>query len=505
LLSGGTGLRGYKILSSLLIAVASFLFFLGSIQFLLWFLFDSSIADYIPTSIDFLQYWKEVYVFRNCLMHTGYFGHEELLSTLVKLGIDSPGASHGIGNSLFYSIFALFSWHFDTPIYVNLALTSLGLGLYFLFADLPSRRMKEALLVFFSCYPIYLLNAQHSAQSVHIFLACLIAGLLSRLVATENLKTRWHLWLGLLAAVAFGALLRKNWALLLVSLAFLPLASGKRRVALVVCALAGVAVLSLGFDVTRSPYPYPEFAEDLRPLVLPALAKGDISVLWKQLVINCNGFAAFAAKRDFDTLYGLFLLVAGVVLLLTLLPCDNRRRLRIFGLTALAISVVSSAAMYYIFQVMLLKIALQVFLVVVLASMRYINRRYIAAFVLVNILLLPAFVQRSYLLGEEYLYSEEKKQSIEQFRRQTSLFFNEVSQDRWKNTVLIFAYLPELHGLPPCINVMDTWESFLRERDYRVRTGFVLVSDATLEQRLLAKNSMRFLVSTTIGKLYAVD
>lgn len=109
------------------VTTALFAYFDVVTTFLLWYCLDTSIADYIPTSINFLQYWKDVYNVRNCLTGTGYFGHEELLSGLNTLGLSSPGASHGLGNTLFYALLGLPVWQFDTPIYINLVLTALGL------------------------------------------------------------------------------------------------------------------------------------------------------------------------------------------------------------------------------------------------------------------------------------------------------------------------------------------------------------------------------------------
>lgn len=498
-------LRLKNVLLCLAIAAAAFLYYYFVTRLALWFLFDASISDHIPTAIDYLQYWKEVYNFRSCAAFTGYFGHEELLSTLNKLGIDSPGASHGIFNPIFYSIFSLFTWQFDTPIYVNLALTSLGLALYCLLAGPALKRTWLVVLAVLSLYPIYSLNAYNSCQSAHFLLACLVGGLLARLLEVEDPKFRRRLWLALLAAVVVGSLLRKNWALFLVPLALLPQASTKRRGLLLGCALAGALVLSACFDAARSPYPYPEFTEDLRPYVLPALAHGDFSVLWRQIAINMRVLDSFVAKGDFDTIYGLFLLVAGLVLLADMPPDARRARLRLFGLVVLGISVASAAAIYYVFQIMLLKIVLQAFLVVTLGLMRYLSPRSLAAFLVVNILFMPSFLGQFRLVGQEYLYAPEKRQSIENFRKQTAPFFAKTSPDRWKNTVLIFSYTPELLGLPPCVNIMDTWESFLRERGYRVRAGFVLVADPAVEKRLMEHNALRKLASTTAGRLYAVE
>ena len=474
-------------------------------EFLLWFLLDTSIRDHIPTAIDFLQYWKEVYNFLGCAAHTGYFGHEELLSTLNMWGVDSPGASHGIGNTLFYAFFGLPAWQFDTPIYINLALTSLGFGLYWLLANLPLKRAALALLGFLSLYPVYFLNAHNSFQSAHFLLSCLVAGLIARLLDTEDPKRRLRLWIGLAATLAAGAFLRKNWALLLLALAFLPQVTARRRGLLLGCALAATAILNICFDMTRSPYPYPEFAEDLRPYVLPALSQGDFSVLWRQIAINLQTCVSFVGKQDFDTIYGLFLLVAGGALLVDMPPDRRRGRLRWFGAVALALSFVSAAVIYYVFQIMLVKVVMQTFVVLFLATIRYTSVRTVAALLLVNILFLPAFFDRFRRIGEEYLYTAEKLQSIDQFRQQTEPFFSKPASDRWRNTLLIFGYRPELLGLPPCIHIMDTWESFLRERNYRVRTGFVLVSDPATEKRLTENNVMRLLASTTAGRLYAVE
>lgn len=494
-----------KIFLSSAVAIVAFIYFYLITQTLLWYMFDGKISDNIPTAIDYLQYWKEVYNFRECAAHTGYFGHEELLSTIIKWGIDCQGASHGMLNPIFYSFVSWGNWQYDTPVYSNLVLTALGIGLYYLLASPSMRQAGRAFLVLLSIYPIYLLNAYNSFQSVHILIACIVSGLVARIVETDRPKVRRRLWLALLASVVVGAFLRNNWALFLPALVVLPDVSSRRRWAIIICSLASAALLGFAFDATRSPYPYPEFTEDLRPYVMPALAKGDFSILWKQIGINLQILGAFVGKGDFDTIYGLFLLAAGTALCLGLPSTGRGRRLSLFGLSILGVSVVSAAALYYVFQVMLLKIVLQAFLVVALASVRYLDSRRLAFFLVVNILFLPSFLERFRKVGEEYLYAPEKRVAIETFRVQTVPYFQHISSDRWKNTVLIFGYTPQLLGLPPCVNVMDTWESFLRERDYRVRTGFALVMDPAIEKRLLEQNNLRLLTTTEVGRLYAVD
>lgn len=473
-------------------------------SFLLWFCLDSSIDDYIPTSIDFLQYWKEVYNFRNCVDRTGYFGHEELLSGLNALGISSPGASHGIGNTLFYAMFALPVWQFDTPIYINMALTALGLALFVPLSGLPPKRLWLAGLAVASLYPLYYLNAINTFQSAHFFFAAIVAGLVVRILDSDDPRARQRAWLWLLLTVAAGALLRKNWALLLIPLAFLPEMSTKRRMLAVLGALVAAGALGACFDASRSPYPYAEFPEDLRPIVLSSLARGELSVLWRQITINSVAFLHFLGKHDFDTIYGAFLFVAGGLLLIDARPGPAANRFRWFGALSLILAVASSAVIYYIFQVMLLKIVLQAFLILVLVAARHVRPRALILFVAINVLFVPAFFDRYRQIGLDYLYSREKKHNIDVFREQTEAFFTGAA-DRWGNTLLIFDYPTELLGLPPCIHVMDTRQAYLSQRGYRVRTGFVLVPDAAIEERLLANNTLRLLATTTAGRLYAVE
>ena len=494
-----------RIAAAVVLTVVLFVYFYGITSLILGYCLGVSIDSYIPTSIDYLQYWKEVYNFRNCLGGTGYFGHEELLSLLNKLGINSPGASHGIGNTLVYTLLALPAWQYDTPIYINLVLTALGVGLYFLISGLSFRRCGLAIFGVISLYPLYYLNAANTFQSVHFLLACLVAGMLIRLFEAEDPLVRRHTWWWLLATVAAGALLRKNWALLLVPLAFIPAVSPKRRLLLILGAFVASGALGFCFDATRSPYPYPEFPEDLRPVVLAALGRGDFTVLWQQLFINFNAFAHFMAKHDFDTVYGSFLIGAAALLLVDTADGVLRRRFLGFGVAALTITVASSAVIYYIFQVMLLKIVLQVFLILFLVTVRQARVRTLALLFLINLLFIPAFFDRFRVLGQEYLYFAEKSHSIDTFREQSAPFFHMKSPDRWGNTLLIFDYPPELLGLPPCIHVMDTREAFLQQRGYQVHTGFVLVPDPAIEAKLLAHNSLRLLASTTAGRLYAVE
>lgn len=491
-----------------LLAAAAFVLLAGywyaAVASLLWFTMGVGINDHIPTFIDYLQYWKEVCNVRLCLPVAGYFGHEEALPALNRLGLDTPGASHGIVIDLFHALLALPAWNFDTPVYVNIGLTALGPALYIMVSRCGPRRAGLALAGMASLYPLYYFNACIAFQSVHFSLACLVAGLIVRTLDPAGGSFSRRTWLWLLAAVAFGALLRKNWALLLVPLAFLPPLPAKRRVWAVLGAVVAAGLLGVVFDATRSPYPYREFSEDLRPIVLGALGRGDLGPLWQQITINFRIFGDFVAKHDFDTVYAVFLLAATALFLVNLSAGGATRRLRLFSLLTLAASVASAAVMYYIFQVMLLKIVVQVFLILFLVAVRFVPPRVTVAFVLVNLLFLPAFLDHFRVLGSEYLYAAEKRQAIETFRQRTAPFFAAPAADRWGNTVLILDYPPELLGLPPCIQVMDTREEFLRQRGYVVRTGYVLVADPAVEARLVASNTLQLLTETSAGRLYAV-
>lgn len=464
-----------------------------------------SLDDYIPFMSDQLLYWKQVQNLRQFFGTTGYFGHEEALSLLNRIGFDSPGASHGLAINILYSALSLPAWEYATPLRLNFFLSALGLALY-LFISGNSWKTNAVIIFTAMClYPIHYFNSYNSFQSVHILLICLAAGLIVRMLRTAALEDRKMQFILLLVVIAVGALFRKNWALFFLPTILLLPTSKKRWLVYVGVALIVTVALGAIFDATRSPYPYQEFTEDQRPYVFSALAQGNIIPLIQQVSINIGGFAHFIGNGDFATCYSLFLIAIIVFFTLLLRTTPQLPRLKLFNIITMLISLSGSVVAYYIFQIMLLKIVFQAFFLLLLVNGPFLPKRALLFFLALNLIFLPKCLENYGSLAVEYRYASEKQDAIEKFRQQTKNYFPMNQTDRWKNTVLTFGYPQELLGLPPYISFMDTRDPFLQERGYKVHTGYVLVDDIRFEELLTSHNAMRLLARTSAGNLYAVD
>lgn len=168
----------------------------------------SSLVNFQPTDSDEIVYWQEITTFKELGFAGGYFSIDELTSSssFSHFGTHGPVFAVVCG-----TLAKIFGWRlYSAPIF-NLAAITLALAL-FLVITRPDKRQSVLLLLIAGLYfPILLFLPTLYQESLHQAIAILLAAFLIRLARNE--PTSILIKAAALLTLAFGASLRITWVL----------------------------------------------------------------------------------------------------------------------------------------------------------------------------------------------------------------------------------------------------------------------------------------------------
>jgi len=214
----------------------------------------SSLRQFRPFASDELVNWHSVATFARVGLEGGYYVYNETpapAGNLIHFGAWGPAYPVIVG-----MLARVVGWHYTTPMWFNLALVSLGLGLLIALSRPDQRQLLALFALVLTFWPIPLFLATAQQEAIHYALACgLAAGF--HLLLTRADRPPW-LKIGVLAAILIGAFFRFTWGLLLFPYFWLALKPTRpsRIIAAVALATALLAAAVLQWRYLSAPFPY---------------------------------------------------------------------------------------------------------------------------------------------------------------------------------------------------------------------------------------------------------
>lgn len=202
----------------------------------------ASLRDFVPGAVnDEILYWHQILTFKEVGWGGGYYTAQESIAPARF----SHFYLHGPAFPILYGGPArLFGWELHAPPFYNLAVVSLGVGVWLWLVRPTAGRLLAFGAVLASFWPLFFFIPSAMQESVHQALALCFAGCLAVLIERPRGRGGPLLLAGFALLVALAAFLRPTWLLLWVALLGV-LALRLRPSALVLAGLAaGVLVLA---------------------------------------------------------------------------------------------------------------------------------------------------------------------------------------------------------------------------------------------------------------------
>lgn len=205
--------------------------------------YDVSLATFLPSVNDEINYWHEILSFASHGFNSGYYTVEEIPAAAAF----TPFGCHGPVFTMIYGVAArLFGWTTSSPPLFNLALITGSLVLFFLLARPDKSRLFLVAAVILTFWPLLIYIPSMFQETFHFAVALLLAAMM-HLVYTRN-ETDAHAPIikGFLFFILLTAsLVRPTWSLLfpVVMLA----CSRRRSKTAVAVLLTGGAALTAAF------------------------------------------------------------------------------------------------------------------------------------------------------------------------------------------------------------------------------------------------------------------
>jgi hypothetical protein len=207
------------------------------------YIFHLNISDFHPTVWnDQIGYWNWARAFSQAGFQSGYNGWDESIAPAAFTPFGAGGPYYAM---IYGTIGKIMGWSPALPIFVNMGLVAIALFLFALITNLDRKSLIVTGIVLITLWPISLFMLSSMHESMNHAIAIILAGVFFTQINGDKVKNSF-IQIAIIVLLVLAAFFRITWGLLIFP-AMLFTIKGKAKfriiVSLILCVVLGVTIL----------------------------------------------------------------------------------------------------------------------------------------------------------------------------------------------------------------------------------------------------------------------